>query len=359
MAKVAFFHGIESPAISEKNPVLEDNFDVVYAPRMNYKDDNTLFDYTLKEIKRIKPDYLIGSSMGGWFAYCLSTMTGIPTLLFNPAVNGRSFDPIIHLGNSKAKHTIILGKSDDVINPKETIEWFKKNGMGNFDYHWESFGHRIPLNIFTEWVETFSTRINEEWSTETASGTDWSFLPENTREFLVPNFLSSKPTPGFGLTVECNEIEKVINEQKNITEDDRKFIASIKDGPCDEFYKAVIKNGDKIKKSDIDSIWNDPKSKGLIEKIKSTAKKSRPYWTSESIKPVEGTEVSSYSFPSGYSVMSWLVAKKLTERFPKLKSTLEEIANKVADSRVKAGVHFPSDIKPAKKIAECMIKDGY
>ena len=82
--RVAFFHGLESPAISDKTVALEKLFDYVYDPAMDYKDSG-LFNKVLAEVKKQKIDLLIGSSMGGWFAYCISTLTGIPTLLFNPA----------------------------------------------------------------------------------------------------------------------------------------------------------------------------------------------------------------------------------------------------------------------------------
>ena len=107
--RVAFFHGLESKPHSEKNIELVKHFGEsnVYAPAMDYRDPN-LFETVLKEIKERDIQLLIGSSMGGYFSYCLSTITGIPTLLFNPAVIGRSFDPVTELGNLPAKHTVVL-----------------------------------------------------------------------------------------------------------------------------------------------------------------------------------------------------------------------------------------------------------
>jgi len=152
--KVAFFHGFESPAISDKTEYLNQAFDEVYAPEMNYNKPG-LFNEVLQEVKKRKIDVLAGSSMGGWFAYCISTLTGIPAILFNPAVHSRPVEPAVQIGGAKAKHTVVLGKNDDVIDPEKTKEWFNKNGIGSFTYRMESNNHRTPVNIFRKYLSVY------------------------------------------------------------------------------------------------------------------------------------------------------------------------------------------------------------
>lgn len=149
--RVAFFHGLESRPISTKNIILTSEFDFVYSPKIDYK-DTSLFDQILHEVKINQIDLLIGSSMGGWLAYCISTCTGIPTLLFNPAVHSRPWDPIVKLDRKKSEHTVVLGKRDCVIDPNTSIDWFTKNGIGQFHYNFEFFEHRIPIDVFTKWI---------------------------------------------------------------------------------------------------------------------------------------------------------------------------------------------------------------
>jgi hypothetical protein len=153
MKRVAFFHGLESAPRSEKNDALERIYTHIYAPSMDYTDPK-LFDTVLAEVKKQKIDLLIGSSMGGWFAYCISTLTGIPTLLFNPAVQGRSMEPKVKMGSIPAAHTVVLGKKDTVINPEKTISWFDRNGVGTPYYNWESMEHRIPIDVFMRWIKS-------------------------------------------------------------------------------------------------------------------------------------------------------------------------------------------------------------
>jgi hypothetical protein len=146
--KALFLHGLESKAKSQKSEFLA-KFDAE-CPAMDYKQSG-LFNEILAKIQNDRPDVLIGSSMGGWFAYCLSTITGIPTILFNPAVHSRSMEPAVQIGSMKANHTVILGKKDELIKPEETLEWIKNN-PGNFNVHFEGNGHQTPINIFKKYV---------------------------------------------------------------------------------------------------------------------------------------------------------------------------------------------------------------
>lgn len=155
---IAFFHGLESPPKSDKSEYLESEFDA-YCPDMNYR-QHGLFNNMLKEIKDKKVTLLIGSSMGGWFAYCMSTLTGIPTLLFNPAMHSRSIQHSVSLGKKKANHILVLGKNDTVIDPVQTVLWCDLNGIGSFKYHYEDNDHRTPINIFKKYVNNYSVNEN-------------------------------------------------------------------------------------------------------------------------------------------------------------------------------------------------------
>lgn len=150
--RVAFFHGLESQPKTDKNEYLSTKFEFVYDPPMNYRDPN-LFNTVLQQVIDNKIDVLIGSSMGGHFAYQISTLTGIPALLFNPAVIGRGFDPVVKTGSHKANLTVVLGKHDDVIDPIKSMMFFKDAGYGPKIINVEGNEHRTPINIFKKYVD--------------------------------------------------------------------------------------------------------------------------------------------------------------------------------------------------------------
>ena len=508
--RVAFFHGLESSEKSEKSQYLKANFNA-WCPAMDYKNPK-LFDEVLAHIQSDKPDLLIGSSMGGWFAYCISTLTGIPTLLLNPAVQGRSLEPKVHLGNMKANHSVVLGIEDIVIDPAKTKSWFKGNCKGKYEFHMERIGHRTPnpimvkhlkvneslnerklpdfqypwtiiashngnsrvqfsgtgdhyivkfnalnpkstlcffesdklksagngINSLSEVSKVLSTvqsimeeylqtnpkstiyfvgaassgenpeegemtkrgriyldlikdniklgfhwkmakdgvgmlialddtalfeNVNEEWSTESpGDGAAINILPEGLQDFAVPNFLGSRPFQNIGMamTVENNkEISKVVNAQKNLSDGDIAFVIQAANETVDVFYTWLVVRGQKVNRAEISSIWNDPKTLDVIRTMKDQVKRSRPYWISSDINLIPNTGASDYSYPSGHSIGAWMIAKKMTKKFPHLEDGLNALAHRVAQSRVQAGVHFPSDIEPGKDIADRLIGLGY
>jgi alpha/beta superfamily hydrolase len=155
---IIFFHGLESSPSSNKSKYLETELDA-YCPEMNYHNPD-IFNIILAEVKNKRPSLLIGSSMGGWFAYCISTLTGIPTLLFNPAFHSRRIDPSVHFGNHPSNHIIIFGKNDAVIDTSQSVGWINKNGIGSFEYHYENHTHRTPINSFKRWVSKYTLNEN-------------------------------------------------------------------------------------------------------------------------------------------------------------------------------------------------------
>jgi hypothetical protein len=150
--RVAFFHGLGSQVISEKTYALREKFDDVYDPPMDYTDP-LLFEKVLKHLQENPVDLLIGSSMGGYFAYCLSTIIGTRTLLFNPAVHSRSLDPVVEMGGKESNHLIVLGNSDNVITPKETEQFFK--GISGVNIIRENIEHRIPIEVFKKYIRLY------------------------------------------------------------------------------------------------------------------------------------------------------------------------------------------------------------
>ena len=157
--KVAFFHGLESPHRSEKNEILEKLFGAknVYAPAMDYTNPE-LYGTVLKHLEKHPVDLLIGSSMGGYFAHSLSSMVSTPTLLFNPALHSRSFEPEnVVTGRHRTYQFFVLGANDTVIDPiKTTAYTLHKDYSFPIDIAIESMEHRIPSAIFEKHVSKYA-----------------------------------------------------------------------------------------------------------------------------------------------------------------------------------------------------------
>ena len=148
--KITYLHGLESDNLGEKNDWLNKHFST-FSPSINYRKEGT-FDKLLKGVKG--SSLIIGSSMGGYFAYLFGLHTGIPTLLFNPAVIGRSMDPKVEFPTSPqgTKNTVYLGTKDKVIPGSAVTKWFGSDGIGQFNYNTYPGGHRVPFWVFKDAV---------------------------------------------------------------------------------------------------------------------------------------------------------------------------------------------------------------
>jgi hypothetical protein len=154
-AKILYLHGLESPQGGEKVDFLSKKA-FVHAPEVDYT-RNDIFPFLIQIVEDFKPDLIIGSSMGGYAAYILGSLYKISVLAYNPAVQGRKFNP--NFPEFSKYHTpdnitIVIGEKDNIINGQRTLDWLKDHiGSKYMDCKIErikDMGHRVPLNIFID-----------------------------------------------------------------------------------------------------------------------------------------------------------------------------------------------------------------
>ena len=158
---VIYFHGLESSPGGIKVDFLKQEVDFVEAPAMDYTKEG-VFEEWLDYVKTEEPDLIIGSSMGGYFAIALATHTGIPVLVFNPAVHSRKLEiEGLGSGTKKAKGIVVLGMNDKVINPIDTKKML--DGDWNDLIIFPRFGleHRVPLDTFIDMYHKTIDRIKD------------------------------------------------------------------------------------------------------------------------------------------------------------------------------------------------------
>jgi membrane-associated phospholipid phosphatase len=87
--------------------------------------------------------------------------------------------------------------------------------------------------------------------------------------------------------------------------------------------------------------------------LKKKYQRPRPYRAHPEVKAL--FPVDQYSYPSGHASGSFVLAAVLGELFPDKKSALMARADVVAQSRVIAGVHYPSDIEQGKVLGQAIM----
>lgn len=158
--KVIYIHGFQSTPSKPKVDILSKYFDEVFAPEINWEDEDErvgLYKSLSAIIKKQNITHIVGSSMGGQMAFYLSTNLNKRGLCFNPAFNLRYFD----LGYPKNKSfdgniDIILGEKDDTVDPKNTISFLDSEGYKKDSIEIESLGIGHSINL-----ETFEYGVNK------------------------------------------------------------------------------------------------------------------------------------------------------------------------------------------------------
>ena len=155
---VLYLHGLESQPGGPKVKYLQDRFDMVYAPAVDYSNPET-FDELLDLCFVEDFDLIVGSSMGGYFAHQLAShFEDTRVMLFNPAFHSRSIEPRgVTDGTFHVDGHCVLGLEDDVINSTET--YYMIGAMGFYDglsiIPVEKMGHRTPFTTFIDIMERF------------------------------------------------------------------------------------------------------------------------------------------------------------------------------------------------------------
>lgn len=147
MLKILYLHGLESEQGGPKVDFLSQKH-MVCAPKLDYKDPYC-FQKIRKLISNNDFDLIIGSSMGGYLGFTMGELFEIPTILFNPALHSRSFEPVNHFKPKLGSihHEIYFGINDDLINPEKTKEYLEENDVYYLGLDL-NFAHSVPLRIF-------------------------------------------------------------------------------------------------------------------------------------------------------------------------------------------------------------------
>ena len=151
-------HGLESSNTGQKVGFLKQH-SIVEAPLINYSDSD-IEEKLVTLVENFKPDFIIGSSMGGYVGMLLANKYHINCMVFNPAIHSRPFSPELNnLGKEGAEFgfypIIVLGMKDDVVNPLITKEMLKDVMFEYEIEEIEDMGHRVSFPVFVDMYKKY------------------------------------------------------------------------------------------------------------------------------------------------------------------------------------------------------------
>lgn len=174
MKKMLYLHGLGGAGLNrELYPYFIANDIDVISPTVDHElfINNPFLFKTLQHLAQ-ECDFIVGNSMGGYFAYHLGKATGKPTLCFNPAISDKTlsynwFSKVTDYTPSEIQSNtlIFMGTEDEVVDHKAGMKFLsKENYDENFVKLIQGHGHQLPFGLMRREISKFANNdfeVNE------------------------------------------------------------------------------------------------------------------------------------------------------------------------------------------------------
>lgn len=160
--KLLYLHGYQSGPNKERIDYLNQFFESIEAPVINWGDDKirkNLFKNFCEYVKSNDITHVIGFSMGGQMAFYVAQFCNIKGLCVNPAFDYEFHDFGFQLNsNSTTQIHVTMGIKDLVIDYLHTsmyVDKISKNMNFKVTKSLVNCGHSIPITDFKSEVQEF------------------------------------------------------------------------------------------------------------------------------------------------------------------------------------------------------------
>ena len=158
------------------------------------------------------------------------------------------------------------------------------------------------------------------------------------------------------------EIEAMISVQPTLTKEDIEFFKKCEDDLEGVWLDALKKIGiTGIERNDLEDFIK--LTDGIIYRLKYHYQRPRPlqlaYFYNLKLYPIIATNANSPSYPGGHAFDSYRIAYLLAKKHPEKAMELLQIADAVSLSRIKGGVHYPSDNIISNQMAKELVSHGF
>lgn len=127
--KTLYIHGLDSTPNTEKIDIMKEAGLIPFALHLDYRTEANAYNLLKKEVVENELEFLVGSSLGGYFAYWLAEELGLPCLLLNPAMTIDRTLPlaITHVNERNCPFRYVaIGAKDNIIDPVRNLEFFRE-----------------------------------------------------------------------------------------------------------------------------------------------------------------------------------------------------------------------------------------
>ena len=134
------------------------------------------------------------------------------------------------------------------------------------------------------------------------------------------------------------ESYKVLKKMNN---PDMEFFLLSDESPRAPFIEYLESKNLEYSKDDLRDIINE--TYPVIIQIKNYYNRPRPEQVNSEIEAYDSNTAKTPAYPSGHALQSYVIAKRLSQKHPLHTLKFYKIADRIANSRVSVGLHYPSD----------------
>jgi len=164
----------------------------------------------------------------------------------------------------------------------------------------------------------------------------------------------NKEYPSNISTAVRRELEELQKRTTTITTPDLEFAKESEKDHYGLWIKLLYNNGISVPRSFFDNIVEN--TDGLIFTLKYYYNRPRPvqlgFYHKIPVSPAIYSNANSPAFPSGHAMEARLFALILSEKYPFAADKIMDIGDRMAESRLNVGLHYPSDTEFGYEIAQ-------
>ena len=170
---------------------------------------------------------------------------------------------------------------------------------------------------------------------------------------LVPEELTLEPPPANDSTETINELHYMANYTRNIKQEQSDFILKTDNDIFTPFLEYAWNNMMQVNKVAYRSLMQQ--SAKFERHFKHMYKRPRPVM----LAPLLGIDLEVFqsetahtpAYPSGHATQAMICALAMGREYPREQGGLIKVAHRIAEARVEAGLHYPSDRDAGYEIA--------
>lgn len=153
-----------------------------------------------------------------------------------------------------------------------------------------------------------------------------------------------------------NDLQDTMSKMESATDADVAFAKAAEDSLVKTFVDFIVDKGHTASETECNTIieQTDP----LLFFLKNQANRPRPYQLAHALElplyPLIHTNANSASYPGGHAFDSYNLARYFGKKYPEIAEDCMAFAEKLGETRVYTGIHYPSDNTISKKISDIL-----